>query len=251
MTKPQLAWTPPSDTPRGYGLDVCLESAAGERLATASTAFDVLTHWTQSPRYGFLTDFSPSRSDIAETLAELTRYHINALQFYDWMYRHEQLLTNEEPYRDPLGRELSRVTVEWLIAAAHTHGIAAMPSRRSTPPRSPSISYQAHPDWALRQPDGKPVFFGQDFLVLMDPRPDASWTRHLLNQFDRILREMAFDGIHLDQYGDPKVGYDAHGEAFPLDRVLAEFIHATRACVDTWRPGGAVVFNAVNSRLLR
>ncbi len=238
-----LAWNPPRDAPRGYGVDLRLD--AGTTSATASVAFDVLERWTQAPRYGFLTDFFPGRSDAAETMDSVTRYHINALQFYDWMYRHEQFLTDQEPYRDPLGRELSRATVDALIDAAHAHGIAAMPY---TAVYGASVAfYQKHPDWALLKRDGQPIFFGDNFLVIMDPRPDSPWTAHLLDQFDQVLTQTAFDGIHLDQYGDPKTGYDANGAEFSLDAPLADFINATRARVDARRPGGAVVFNAVNN----
>lgn len=240
-----LTWRPPPAAPRGYGIDVRLESKAGDVLARAATAFDVLEHWTQMPRYGFLTDFAPGRSDAMETMTALTRYHINALQFYDWMYRHEQFLTDRDPYRDPLGRTLSRQTVDALIGAAHAHGIAAMPY---TAVYGASVAfYREHPNWALLKPDGQPVLFGEDFLVIMDPRPDSPWSHHLLSQFDRVLEQTAFDGIHLDQYGDPKVGYDAAGRSFDLDAPLAAFIDATRARVNARRANGAVVFNAVNN----
>jgi len=245
QTSIELTWDPPLASPRGYGVDLRLESEAGDLLAATATAFDVLDRWTQAPRYGFLTDFSPGRSDAAETMEALTRYHVNSLQFYDWMYRHEQFLTGQEPYRDPLGRELSRATVDALIAAAHERGIAAMPY---TAIYGASVAfYREHPDWALRGPDGKPIFFGDDFLVIMDPRPGSAWAHHLLDQFGQILRRTAFDGIHLDQYGEPKAGYDAAGVQFPLDAALATFIEETRACVDSLRPEGAVVFNAVNN----
>lgn len=240
-----LEWKPPPDAPRGYGVEVRLETEAGRPLASATTAFDVLEHWTQTPRYGFLADFFPGRSDVVETMGALARYHINALQFYDWMYRHEQLLTDQEPYRDPLGRELSRQTVAALIDAAHARGIAAMPY---TAVYGASVAfYREHPDWALLKSDGQPVLFGENFLVIMDPRPASPWARHLLDQFDQVLLQTDFDGMHLDQYGDPKVGYDAEGRRFDLASPLAQFINATRERVDAHRAEGAVVFNAVNN----
>ncbi len=241
----EFSWQPPEQAPRGYGLDLTLQTLSGETLASASTAFDVLERWTQAPRYGFLSDFPPGRSDIPATLSWLNRNHINALQFYDWMYRHEQLLTDQEPYQDPLGRTLSRATVEQLIAAAHGYNIAAMPY---TAVYAASLDfYRQHPDWAMYAVDGKPLFFGDNFLVYMDPRPDSPWTRHLLDQFDQVLEQTAFDGIHLDQYGDPKTGYDAQGRSYPLDSALAEFIDLTHQRVVAQRPDGAVVFNAVTN----
>jgi dextranase len=241
----EFSWDPPMEAPRGYGLDLILKTTTGEALASASAAFDVLERWTQAPRYGFVSDFPPNRKDIPETMAWINRFHLNALQFYDWMYRHEQLLTNQEPYQDPLGRTLSRTTVDKLITAAHQYNIAAMPY---TAVYAASVDfYQRHPDWAIFGIDGKPLFFGENFLVYMDPRPNSPWTQHLLSQFDQVLEQTAFDGIHLDQYGDPKVGYDQQGQSYNLDTVLAEFINLTHQHVMAHRTDGAVVFNAVTN----
>jgi dextranase len=241
----EFSWVPPKEAPRGYGLDLTLKTPTGETWASASTAFDVLERWTQAPRYGFLSDFPPNRSDIPETMAQINRFHLNALQFYDWMYRHEQLLTNQEPYQDPMGRTLSRTTVDKLISAAHQYNIAAMPY---TAVYAASVDfYQQHPDWAIYGVDGKPLLFGENFLVYMDPRPNSPWTQHLLAQFDQVLEQTAFDGIHLDQYRDPKVGYDQQGQSYNLDTVLAEFINLTHQHVMAHRTDGAVVFNAVTN----
>lgn len=240
-----FSWQPPNDSPKGYGVDLTLEPSAGDLLASTSTAFDVLQRWVQMPRYGFLTDFSPGRADVLETMAGLAGYHINALQFYDWMYRHDTFLTDQDPYQDPLGRTLSRRTVDSLIAAAHQYGIAAMPY---TAVYAASMDfYKQHPGWAIFGADGKPLFFGDNFLVYMDPRPGSPWTQHLLGQFDQILQKTGFDGIHLDQYGDPKVGYTQSGESYRLDTVLAEFINLTKDRVKALRPDGAVVFNSVTN----
>ncbi len=241
-----LSWNPAPVSPRGYGVDLRLQTVSGETLASAGTAFDVLERWTQNPRYGFLTDFAPGRSDAAETMQILTRYHINGLQFYDWMYRHEQFLTDLEPYDDLWSGNLhSRKTVDALIDAAHQRSIAAMPY---TAVYGASMAfYKQHPDWVLYDANGAPTFFGGDMMAIMDPRPDSSWTRHLLDQFDQVLENTTFDGIHLDQYGDPKVGYDAQGNQYDLAPVLADFINRTKALVNSHRTDGAVVFNAVTN----
>lgn len=235
----------PGDGPRGYGLDVHLENEAGELMASAWGAFDILDHWTQSPRYGFLSDFPPGRADAEDTITTLNHYHLNGLQFYDWMYRHEQLLTDQEPYIDLLGRRLSRETVTSLISAAHQRGMAAM---AYTAVYGASLAfYREHPDWALRTAGGEPVLFGQDFMAIMDPRPGSPWSEHLLGQFNQVLEQTDFDGIHLDQYGDPKIGFDAQGNEYDLARPLAEFIDATKALVQARRQEGAVIFNAVTN----
>jgi dextranase len=241
----EMSWFPPATTPRGYGLDCRLDSLQGETLAEHFSAFDVLERWTQHPRYGFLTDFSSER-ESTDALDTLLKFHINGLQFYDWMYRHEQYLTDQEPYIDPLGRQLSLKTVEKLIDAAHQRNMAAMPY---TAVYAASISfYETHKDWALYQPNGTPHYFGENFLVIMDPRPGSLWTSHLLDEFENILTKTNFDGIHLDQYGAPKQGYDVHGNIFSLEQPLADLIDATHVIVDQQRgEDGAVIFNAVTN----
>jgi len=64
-----LDWPPPDIAPRGYGVEVELLDEVGRRQDAATTAFDVLPAWTTFPRYGFLTDFTPGRGDIAGAVA--------------------------------------------------------------------------------------------------------------------------------------------------------------------------------------
>jgi dextranase len=243
-----LTWTPPTDSPRGYGVDARLLDGSGNVLATASTAFDVLDRWTQAPRYGFLSEFSPGRNDAEATMAWAARYHLNGLQFYDWQYRHETLLPPEgrDPYTDLLGRELSLETVNALIEAAHARNIAAMPY---TAIYGASVAfYQQHPDWALFQRRDHPYEFGGNFLVIMDPTPGSPWADHLLGEFARVLDETAFDGIHIDQYGAPKNGLNAAGDRVDLADVFPAFIDAAAEVVQERRGDeGAVIFNAVGN----
>jgi dextranase len=241
----ELLWTPPPSAPRGYGVDLRALDASGKHLAAASTAFDVLEHWTQAPRYGFLTDFHPDRTDVEQTMRWLTQYHINGLQFYDWMYRHDQLLPPTDIFDDPLGRRLSLSTVRKLIDAAHARGIAAMPYTAvygASPP-----FFQQHPDWALLDAQGKPIPFAGGFLMIMNPAPGSPWSEHLLGQFAEVLEKTAFDGIHLDQYGDPKVAYDFRGDRVDLAEALARLIDQTKGMIAEARPDGTVVFNCVGN----
>lgn len=244
-----LTWTPPADAvPRGYGLDLRLLAADGRLLAETSTAFDVLERWTQAPRYGFLSEFRPGRNNADETAAWAARYHLNGLQFYDWQYRHEQLMppAGSDVYTDVLGRQLSLRVVKALIAAVHARNIAAMPY---TAIYGASVAFhRQHPDWALFQLKDVPYTFGENFLVIMDPSRGSAWHAHLLGEFGRVLDETAFDGIHIDQYGAPKVGRDAQGARVDLAGVFPQFIDDTAALVREKRgPAGATLFNAVGN----
>src|SRR5690242_465203 len=74
----------PAQSFRGYGVDVTFCDEQDHPWLEKSTALDVLEHWTQAPRYGFLSDFAPGAQDAEAICASLARYHVNLAQFYDW-----------------------------------------------------------------------------------------------------------------------------------------------------------------------
>lgn len=239
--KATVEWQPPEIAGRGYGAEAVIETDRGEPLARASTAFDVLPSWTAFPRYGFLTEFHPGRQGIEATLDLLCRYHINGLQFYDWQRRHDDLVSPTEEYTDPLGRRLSLTTVRALVEAARARGMASM-AYLAVYAASRSF-WESHPSWSLRDSAGQPIPFGEQFLGLMDPSPDGPWARHLLAESVRALDSLGFDGLHIDQYGDPKVGYGADGQQIDLAKAYASFVDACKAR----RPEASVVFNAIDA----
>ena len=240
-----LDWQCPPITPRGYAAEIELIAPDGRVLGTAATAFDMLDRWTQAPRYGFLTDFSPGRGNVEGTLRTLAQFHVNAVQFYDWMYRHDQLLPPASHYTDPLNRPLSLAIIRALIESAHCHGIACMPYT-AIYAASPEF-YRTHPDWALFHVDGRTFEFAGGFLIYMNPAPGSPWSQHLFNQFDTVLRTLDFDGIHLDQYGDPIAARDSAGNVVALDRAFPAFIDATVERAKANQTDAAVVFNCVGN----
>ncbi|MBI2846016.1 MAG: hypothetical protein HYX86_05665 [Chloroflexi bacterium] len=244
-TSVQLTWKPTRPVPAGYGVEGRVLDSAVRVVARCSTAFDVLEHWAQAPRYGFLCEFPPGRKDFEETMAWLALYHINSLQFYDWMYRHEDLLTSEDPYRDLLGRESSRRTVEGLVEAAHRRNIAAL-AYTSVYGSSPPF-YQAHRSWGLFDANQEPLTLGDGFLYIMDPSPESAWTQHLMVQFAEALREIGFDGLHLDQYGEPRSGVAGSGKPVDLRLAFPAFINLAKTTGSGVRPDATVIFNAVNN----
>jgi dextranase len=210
-----------ADSPKGYGVTVELMDENFKVHSSAATAFDVLGDWAERPRYGFLTDFGSDRQDIGETVDALRRYHINGLQFYDWQYRHDSLFSPTEEYSDPLGRQLSLRTVKKFIQAAHDRGMAAMPYLAIY---AASLAFrEEHQDWGLYDADGKPVTF-EGFLGLMDPSPHGPWIDHLLDECDQVMAKTEFDGLHVDQYGEPKEGYNARGDEVDIPSAFNSFI---------------------------
>ena len=225
----------------GYAALVELLNEAGAAQSQASTAFDVLASWTDNPRYGFLSEFSQRRPDPDTTILELVHFHINGLQFYDWQYRHDTLVAPTIEYIDPLGRPMSLTMINKLVDSAHRHGIACMAYLVIY--AASAEFWQANPDWALFDENEKPIQFGENFLGLMDPSPGSPWNRHILQEASKTLREISFDGLHIDQYGEPKQAWDARNKAVDLPRAFVEFIRTTRE----QNPGKAILFNAVGN----
>ncbi len=236
----QMQWIPLSK-PAGYSARLEIISADHSPALYATTAFDVLSSWTDFPRYGFLTDFSASHADPASILKKLTRFHINGLQFYDWQYRHDHLLAPTEEYIDPLGRQLSLASVRNLVNAAHRHGMAAMPYLAIY--AASSEFWYTHPDWALYDEAGNSIAFGENFLGLMDPSAGSPWSQHLLAEGRRALQGIPFDGLHIDQYGDPKQAWDSKHNSVDLPRAFVDFIQSA----SDQHPDQTILFNAVGN----
>jgi dextranase len=236
----EMQWTPPVK-PAGYSARLEIRFVGPSQPLEAATAFDILASWTQFPRYGFLTDFGASRADPELVLQKLTRFHINGLQFYDWQYRHDQLLAPTEIYVDPLGRAMSLDSVRSLVEAAHRHGMAAMPYLAIY--AASAEFWRAHPDWALYDEAGKPIAFGENFLGLMDPSAGSSWSQHLLAEGARTLLGIPFDGLHIDQYGDPKQAWDSDHQPVDLPRSFVDFIQVA----SDQHPNQTILFNAVGN----
>ncbi len=235
-----LEWRPKSRKRRGYGAYGGLIEPNEETEVSFSTAFDVLHAWTEYPRYGFLCDFYPDREDIRESLDALLRYHLNSLQFYDWQYRHDTLISPDEQIEDPLGRELSVRTIHQFVAGAHQRGMAAMPYLAAY--AASKEFAQIHRDWALFDESGDPYMF-EDFLGLMDPTAGAPWNRHLLKECADVLENTDFDGFHIDQYGEPRSGYNASGAPVNIPESFAAIIRDLKSRY----PNAPVTLNAVKN----
>jgi dextranase len=228
--------------PAGYGVEVTVKTQNVEQvLLCCETAFDVLSDWTEFPRYGFVCDFKPERNNAEDTIKTLTRFHLNGLQFYDWQYRHDSLVPPQDDFLDPLGRPLSLSVTRELITSAHKHGMKAMPYLAIY--AASAAFWHAHPEMTLYDEKHQLIPFGEEFLGIMNPAANGAWSKHLLAECKHVLDVLPFDGLHIDQYGDPKTGFDENGQAVDLPEAFADFI---RVAVQQ-HPGVAVLFNAVGN----
>jgi dextranase len=204
------------------------------------TAYDVLVERSARPRYGFVTDFHPGRGNAAEVAESLRTFHITHVQFYDWMYRHAQLLPPQDVFTDTLGRELSLGVVRDFVDAVHDAGAQALAYAAVY---AAGKEYAAErPDEVVNHPDGTPWMLG-DFLWNTDLTPGSAWSRHIVEEMGRAVESVGFDGLHLDQYGDPKLATTAGGELLDLAAAFPTFIDAVRRRL----PEATLIFNNVNN----
>jgi len=122
-------WETRDDVSVGYGADAFFRLTDGEGtrlIGPLSTAFDVARHWKLAPRYGFLSDFAPGERGRLEDADSLLKFHLNVVQFYDWMYRHDELVPREDVFVDPMGRTLSHAVVREKIDALRRRGMASI-----------------------------------------------------------------------------------------------------------------------------
>ncbi len=222
-----LAWLPVAS----YGIELLV---GGE---SARTAVEVTGDDRSRLRYGFVVDYSPGR-DLAGVSDLVRSLHLTDIQFYDWAYRHADLLGGGDDYRDALDQPISLPTVAALAAAVRDAGARALGYAAVY-----AVGPSEWPTWkhdALLQATGEPYGLG-DFLFLVDPAsPD--WLRSFTKQLAESASRVGFDGFHLDQYGYPKRAERADGVTVDVAESFVAMIGAVRDAL----PGGQLVFNNVN-----
>lgn len=220
-------------------IDVGLLPAGGYsvQLASATTAVEVVEDVRSVLRYGFVVDYRPGR-DLQGVVDNLRRLHLSGVQFYDWAYRHADLLGGGDQYDDALGQPVSLATVRRLIDACHDVGADAL---------GYAAVYAAGPnEWpkwehnALLTATGDPYALG-DFLFILDPAaPD--WLEHFSKDLEDATRDVGFDGFHLDQYGYPKTAHRPDGTMVDVSESFRRMIDGVREAL----PDARLCFNNVN-----
>lgn len=220
-----------------YGVDI---STDGD---TFSTAFDIVNSVRESLRYGFLADFSAEEAE-SEDVEYLSKLHVNAIQFYDWMYRHDHLVSKEESYEDPMGRPTALAAIREKIDACKRLGIR--PFAYGAVYSAGRELFEEHPDWGLYTMDGQPMTFA-DWLYFMNPAEGSPWSTFIVHEYVEAVRQLGFQGIHMDTYGYPKNVWDSEGNTVSLAKEYPALINNAYRAVVSEDPQAGVIFNAVNN----
>lgn len=220
----------------GYGVKA-LDPTEGMKCV-AETSFDVLNSPFERPRYGFVAEFGEGRSPD-ELVRTVRKLHLNMVQFYDWAYKYAQLVPDTEMYLDPLNRELSLATVRGMTKAlsgvgSKSMGYAAVYAVGGT-------EWDQWKEAGLFKSNGEPHRFTDDLLLVVDPS-NEKWMEHFTGDLDQSMKEVGFDGFHLDSYGWPKKAFKADGTICDSNDAFATLLTRIRRNV----PSSVFMFNNVN-----
>lgn len=229
----RLEWT------GGYGLEAKFYRD-GVLDGIARTAFDMLQEG-QLIRYGFLSDFSSEEED-EEDVISMAKLHINAVQFYDWSYRHDQLVAPMEQFTDMMGKKNDLSVIRKKVNLCHAYGMKALGYGAVY---AASKEYKdRNPEQCLYDTEGEPLCFIDTFYI-MNVAPENGWHQHILEQYRQAVKQVDFDGIHMDTYGNPKRALDAEGNLLYLEEHFSTLINHTRAVLAQEKKETILIFNNV------
>ena len=193
----------------------------------AQTAVDV----APGPiRYGFMSDFTPADVTRQDAIIQnLLENHITHVQFYDWNYRPHQYKPDEEApvYQDTMGKTISLEVLISLIKAIQNRGIKAL--GYGAVYASAKEYVESHSKEALL--DSNNGFFSLIDTFFIMNLGNHNWRTQILAQYNYAIKEVGFDGIHMDTYGYPKAGWGYDSEEsdllqyFVLDEQFVSFIN--------------------------
>ena len=249
-------YTTPGDNNQGY-----LVTATGADGTHAETALDVSSSWTRFPRMGYLSHFKPTApagtdgnttyesflfqqpQDYINKLSQ--DYHINALQYYDWQYRHEQpVATGDLENQWPLwyaNTYASKKTITDYIQDAKNANMGSLAYSMAYAANDNYDTNKIKDEWRLREDNGSywvrdlgeqwwvPTPKGVDkpkshqFMMNVN---NKDWRTYITGQYKTQKTEFKFDGTHIDTLGQTSKK-DASGNPVDLTDGLAALVDDT------------------------
>ena len=254
--KATWTYTTPSEDNQGY-----LVTATGADDTHAETALDVSSSWTRFPRMGYVSHFKPTAPEGTDGhttyesflfqkpqdyINKLSQdYHINALQYYDWQYRHDQpVATGDFAEKWPLWYDntyAAKKTVSDYETAATNAGMGSLAYSMAYAANDGYDSSRIPDEWILRNDDGSywRRDLGSQWWVNTPegtPKPEnhmtmmnvntQGWRDYITDQYVTQKDTFGFDGTHIDTLGQT-VKKDASGNSVDLTDGLTALVNET------------------------
>lgn len=252
-----IAWRTPDQDYQGYYAEVQYRSRKGEVLDRETIGLDVSSTWTRFPRYGFLTDFGAEAS-VDGNVGNLKDYHINALQFYDWQYKHHQPIklnsdgTIADSWQDLVGATTSVAKLKEYISKLHGYNMAAMPYNLIYGAYDGYESDGVSPQWGIYNDtahssqanhDLSDAGFVTKHLWLFNPA-NQGWRDYYYGKQKQVYEYLDFDGFHGDTLGDLGTKYDYNGDPVNILDTYQDFLNQMKAAM----PDKYLVLNTVGAK---
>ena len=260
--KATWTYTTPSEDNQGY-----LVTATGADDTHAETALDVSSSWTRFPRMGYVSHFKPTAPEGTDGhttyesflfqkpqdyINKLSQdYHINALQYYDWQYRHEQpVATGDFAEKWPLWYDntyAAKKTVSDYETAATNVGMGSLAYSMAYAANDGYDSSRIPDEWILRNDDGS--YWRRDLgsqwwvntpegtpkpanhMTMMNVNTQG-WRDYITDQYVTQKDTFGFDGTHIDTLGQT-VKKDASGNSVDLTDGLTALVNETASKTGT------------------
>lgn len=280
--KISLCWETPLLDYQGYMACLRLLDFRGNVLAQDTIGVDVSSDWLKFPRYGYLCEYG-QEENTEEKIEQMNRYHINAIEYYDWHALHHAPLpadsTRESPgiWEDWSGRKIYGETIRKYLQNAHDKNMVNMAYNMiyagtdtfvQDADKNPTKAAQWQLYFAPDNDRGEGAFTfrmgasysGNGNLYFMNPLNKA-WQEYIFLQENHIFEVLDFDGWHgdtvgdwgkmVDAFGNP-LGTDAQGQPiYEVKETYRQFLNAAKEALGahylSFNPVGAQGIEQANT----
>ncbi|MFC5464123.1 glycoside hydrolase family 66 protein [Lederbergia graminis] len=227
---------------KGYLIEVDVKNNEKKLVDSATVGVDVSSSWTKFPRYGYVWDFRKG-VDTTSRIEKLKDYHINALEYYDWKYRHHMPVgENTEVWDDWSGRAIYGETIRNYIADAKDVNMVNMAYNMIYAATNGYEEDGVKQEWALYHAEGDSV--GKHFkfqmsdstptgithLYFFDPS-NKEWQEYIFEQTNKVFEVFDFDGWHGDTVGEWGKMKTHDGEIVYVKDTYTEFLNAAKEAI--------------------
>jgi dextranase len=215
----KVTWNAGSTDYQGYLLEVYAKDDDGKIIDQGSIAVDVSSDWRKFPRYGYVYNFDENANTYGK-IEQMSKYHLNVIEYYDWQYQHHQPLAPQEMldngvYEDWAGRKIYVNTIKNYLKNAKSKNMASMAYDMIYAGTDEFVAgdNNEHKEWQVYFKDDNnrgsgPFYFtmgtspsGNGHLYFMNPL-NTKWQNYIFGEVNKVFDYFDFDGWHGDTVGD-------------------------------------------------
>lgn len=254
----KITWSAGDTDYQGYLLEIYAKDDSGNVIDQGSVAVDVSSDWRKFPRYGYVYDFGENVNTYGK-IEQMSKYHINVIEYYDWQYLHHQPLAPQEMldsgvYEDWSGRKIYVDTIKSYLKNAKSKNMVNMAYDMIYAGTDEFIAgdNNEHQNWQVYFKDdnssGSGAFYftmgsspsGNGHLYFMNPL-NTNWQNHIFSEVNKVFDYFDFDGWHGDTVGDwgnmttadgSPLGYTENGQPiYSITDTYKQFLDAAKNAI--------------------